>query len=117
MVYNEQEIRSILSEMIDTREICGNHEGEEYTIALMEITDDSLMCWQNDVGDFSVALEDFVGCSSQDSLEEMIWQAFLQELKLIDEEDRQCMECPRCRYIWITRVAHPKKCPRCQFKL
>jgi len=117
-MYTEGEIRDMLSVMIDTREICGSHEGEDYTIALMSIEDEGIMCWQSDVGDYLVPFTEFKGCASQDCIEEMIWRAFIRELGTHDRgSGGELMVCPRCAYKWITRIADPKKCPNCQFRL
>jgi hypothetical protein len=114
MTYTEDKIRPILAGMIDTREICGTYEGEEYTIALMELVDDGLLCWQGDVGDFLVPIWDFTGCSSQQCLEDVIWRAFIAGLDQEIDATGQLMECTRCGHEWISRVARPKKCPICQ---
>ncbi|HOO04775.1 MAG TPA: hypothetical protein PLJ11_08650 [Methanomassiliicoccales archaeon] len=109
----------ILKSLVDEgRVIHGCHGGIGYDIALIEMKDDHVECWEEMIGDFSILLEDFDGCQSEYSIENEIWHAFIEKLKAMEERaDGRLMSCARCGHHWFTRVSSPKKCPVCQARL
>ena len=109
----------ILKSLVDEgRVIHGCHGGIGYDVALIEMKDDHVECWEEMLGDFNVPFEDFDGCRSEYSVENEIWHAFIEKLKAMEERaDGRLMSCARCGHHWFCRVEKPKKCPVCQARL
>ncbi len=79
-------VSEILKNMADDgRIISGNFDGNEYDIVIMELDNNFLNCWEENVGDFAVPIENFNKCSSTYYVELEIWDSFIDKLKEVLE--------------------------------